>query len=137
MAPRDLDEVIINTKRNEKDRFTALGTCNVNETKKLIQLTKGTKKSLEKLKTKKKELVLPTNNDNGWLNENIMLSYLHYLHTNCVKKTTLCFGPRLFHGSSYYKHNKTRWSTKHRTYFHASKWYSIILIFMQKNFSRL
>lgn len=80
IAPIGLDEIVINAKRNDKECFTAIGTCTRNNVKKLIILTKGTEKSCAKFKANKDIEVWPTNNDNGWVNEEIMLRYLDYIH---------------------------------------------------------
>lgn len=92
IAPIGLDDIVIEGKRNEKECFTAIGTSTIYELKDLILLTKGTEKSCAKFngedgkqrKSKKKSdiEVWPTNNDNGWVNEEVVLKYLHHLHDN-------------------------------------------------------
>ena len=93
IAPIALDEIVIEGKRNEKECFTAIGTSTRNGLKELILLTKGTEKSCSKYftddemkkKKKKKFEVWPTNNQNGWVNEEIVLRYLKHLHDNWSK----------------------------------------------------
>lgn len=90
IAPIGLDDIVIEGKRNEKECFTAIGTSTIYELKDLILLTKGTEKSCAKFngedgkqkKSKKKSdiEIWPTNNDNGWVNEEIVLKYLRHLH---------------------------------------------------------
>lgn len=80
IAPIGLDEIVINAKRNDKECFTAIGTCTRNSIKKLIILTKGTEKSCEKFKANKNIEVWPTYNENGWINEDIMLRYLDFIY---------------------------------------------------------
>lgn len=76
LAPIGLEEIVIDAKRNDKECFTAIGTCTYYEVKKMIILTKGTEKTCPKFKAGKDSEFWPTNNQNGWVNEEIMIQYL-------------------------------------------------------------
>lgn len=85
IAPIGLSDIVIDEKRNDKECFTAIGTCNVKGTANLIVLSKGGDKACDKFAHLKNVEIWPTYNENGWMNESIMLRYLEYFHVNIAK----------------------------------------------------
>lgn len=80
-VPINTKEVIVDAKRNAKECFTAIGTYNIKGCKPLILLTKGkTEASASKFRITDSTEVWETGNQQGWMNEAIMLKYLTHLH---------------------------------------------------------
>lgn len=83
----ELEEIVINAKRNEKECFSTIATCSLIEKKPLIILSKGTTElSTLKFRASDNPLVWETGNQQGWTNSNIMIQYLKELHSNWAKE---------------------------------------------------
>lgn len=87
VAPIGVDQIVINSEVNEKECFTAIGTCTKEQTYPLIIIAAGlTDRSCEKFKVRGDTQVWPSENLKGWMNEDIMIHYLDYLHHNWAEK---------------------------------------------------
>lgn len=91
IAPIGLDTIEIDAKRNEKECFTAIGTCKRSKVLPLIILKRGMKngiviiKGQSKLRSGDRTEVWSTCNKEGWMNESIMLKYLQNLYDKYTK----------------------------------------------------
>lgn len=80
-VPINTQEVVVDAKRNAKECFTAIETYTIKGGKPLILLTKGkTEAATSKFRTTDSTEVWETGNQQGWMNETIMLKYLNHLH---------------------------------------------------------
>lgn len=83
LAPKGTEEVVVDASRKSKECFTAIGTCTMTERKPIVILTKdSTEASTTKFRARDGTEVSPTGNQQGWMNEEIMIRYLRHLHTN-------------------------------------------------------
>lgn len=81
IAPIGLEKVIFEGSRSEKECFTAIATINFNEKFPLILLGKGkTDACCAKFRAGKKAEAWPSKK--GWVDEEIMIQYLNWLHDN-------------------------------------------------------
>ena len=81
LAPIGWEEIIVDAKRNSKECFTVIGTCSLIKKMPLIILTKGTTDaSTTKFRAGDETEVWPTGNQQGWMNEEMMVKYLYHLH---------------------------------------------------------
>lgn len=81
LAPIGMEEVVVDAKRNSKECFTVIGTCTLISCKPLVILTKGiTEAATSKFRASDKTEVWPTGNQQGWMNEDMMIQYLNHLH---------------------------------------------------------
>lgn len=85
LALKGTEEVIVNQKRNDREAFTAIGTITLEQTLPLIILKKGKNRNKglnTKLRSGDATELWYTNNNQGWVNEDIMLRYLDWLSIN-------------------------------------------------------
>lgn len=85
IAPVGLEKVIFEGSRSEKECFTAIATITYNEKLPLILLAKGkTDACCSKFRAAKRAEAWPSKN--GWVDEQIMIQYLNWLHTECADR---------------------------------------------------